>query len=202
METLATHLPFHVSDSVAVNAAFAQWYRHRRPEDQQTLDLWTYIFVRRYFLVKLMRDPMAGAADLDDLVEQVYRKVDRYRERIDAEARYASWVSVICKNTYLNFLRNRRVLVPFEETGLPELEVPEEAYDDLANLLLVLLSAIQQLPAYLQDIAHFRFIEGRSYKQIAALTGKPLPILRAYVNKAGKRLRKDRDLAAFFDRSG
>lgn len=195
LDAVAAHLPFHLSETDQVNAAFSRWREEGAEEARRIVDLWTYCYIRRYYLVKFMRDPAPSASDLDALVERAYVKVEEHRIGIRDPGRYAHWVSVVCRNTFLNHLRRRRPHVSLDEEGGPVL-VSEElpAPPDFAFVLQVVLAAIARLPAYLQEVSRLRFVERRSYEQIGEATGKPLPIIRSYVHKALARLRQDPEL--------
>ena len=195
LDTVASHLPFHLNDVVQANIAFRQWCEGNREAARRIVDLWTYCYVRRYFLLKFIRDPGYHASDFDAVVESTYRKIERNRDRLDCETHFASWVSVICKNTYLNYVTRRRKHLSIDD---PDRTVPlvyHEPYDR-GMILLAILEAIDRLPPSLQEIATLRFVEGLSYPEIGDATGKELPIIRAYVNKARKRLQADPALRA------
>ena len=57
--------------------------------------------------------------------------------------------------------------------------------------------AIDRLPNFLQEVARLYFTQQRKYDEIGQITGKPVPTIRAYVNKAVKRFRQDRVLLAY-----
>ena len=59
-----------------------------------------------------------------------------------------------------------------------------------------LICAIDALPAFLRDVARMRLLDNCSYSAIQEATGKPLPTLRTYVNRALERLRGDATLRA------
>ncbi len=198
LERLTAFLPFHIDDSDKVNHSFSQWCTGKSSRDLEIVDLWTYCFTRRYFLIKFVKDPAYHVADFDVLIEEVFKRVERRRADLNADARYASWVSVICKNVYRNYLSRRRRLLSLEDPvqSAARAELREEPHD-MGHAYVEAIAAINRLPSSLRDIARMRLIENYSYKEIGAITGRPLPTLRAYVNKALKRLRKDRRLLAF-----
>ena len=123
---------------------------------------------------------------------------EKGRAGIQYASRYASWVSVVCKHTFLNVFRSRQIFVSLDEEEQPPLasEVPEILHDP-ALVLDAVRRAIQRLPPYLQEVARLHFIEARSYPDIERLTGRDLPTIRSYVYKAAEKLRKDQSLLTF-----
>ena len=52
LETLASTLPFDLDQSDRVNEAFVAYMEDRLSQPKTLIDLWTYCYVRRYFLIK------------------------------------------------------------------------------------------------------------------------------------------------------
>lgn len=201
LDALAASLPFHLDDIASANEAFVRWRESGSDTDRRVVQLWTYCFIRRYFLVKFVQETAYSPADLDALIDTTFRKVERSASGIKKPSRYASWVSVVCKNTFLNYLRGRRRAVSLDEAGAPQLAgEPPGVYHDISIAREAVLRAIDRLPPYLQECVRCRFIEGLTYEEIAQRTGYPLPRIRSYINKAVKRFREDEELLAFFDR--
>jgi len=109
--------------------SFRQWQTQADDEAGYHVDLWTYCFIRRYFLVKFAREAYGGPADLEALIEKAYRKVQSRRHTVADTARYASWVSVVCKNTFLNYLRGRRLFCELSEATEPGALATADATD-------------------------------------------------------------------------
>lgn len=199
LDALAASLPFHVDDVSAVNATYSRWRSDRDPSDQHVVQLWTYCFIRRYFLVKFVQESAYSVADLDLLIDKTFRKVERSEDQVKEPRRYASWVSVVCKNTYRNYLRRRRPAVSLDEPSMPLLVAEGPVvYQDAGMARQAVLSAIDRLPPYLQTCVRLRFLEGLSYNEIADRTDQPPPSIRAYIYKALQRLREDEELIQHF----
>ncbi len=52
LEVLAAGLPFRLDEADRVNEAFASYMLAGLKQQKVVVDLWTYCFVRRYFLIK------------------------------------------------------------------------------------------------------------------------------------------------------
>lgn len=190
LRALADKLPFGLDEAEQAGAAFRAW--REDGTGQRTVDLWTYCFVHRYFLVKFVFRPGHPASDLDELIARAYRKVEQKREGVEQPVRYAHWVSVVCKNTYLNYLRRARPTASLHEEGAPPLTTEAPAAGvDLGLARKVVERAIGRLPAYLQQVARLRFLEECSYQEISARTDTAVPTARTYAARARRRLQED-----------
>ncbi len=203
LASVAQHLPFHLNETGKVNMAFRRWRQQDDDEARYHVELWTYCFIRRYFLMKFTRDALFNnPVDVDALIEQAYVKVQDPLTTVSDSAHYASWVSVVCKNAFLNYLRNLPQAVSIDQEDGPQLQGDSlEALYDTGMLHQGLREAVERLPEYVREIAYYRFIEGLSYQEIGQLIDKPLPVIRSYVNKAVRKLQKDTIFLAYTGRS-
>lgn len=201
IEQLADCLPFEIDDSPSVNAAFREWFDHPTDERRRIVDVWTYCFVYRYFTWKYIQHAAGSVADFEHLVSRTFRKVMQHRTTLDASARYASWVSVICKRTFLNFARGRNDVVFLDDQLRDSLvsEAPPRIRDRV-SVRRELAGAIMRLPEYLQEAAELRFLRNMDYPEIEKLTGRSTPTLRAYCHKALQKLSEDSELRLFFEK--
>lgn len=202
LAAVAARLPFHLNETDKVNAAFRHWRQQDDAEAKYHVDLWTYCFIRRYFLIKFTREGLYNnAADMDTLIEEAYVKVEDHQASVSDTTRYASWVSVVCKNAYLNYRRNYQPVVYIDQDdGLHLQGESLEALHDAGMVHEGLRVAIERLPEFLREIAYLRFIENASYQDIAQFVDKPLPIVRSYVNKAVAKIRTDPVFLAYLGR--
>lgn len=203
LRALAARLPFGLEDTERVGAAFQRWQNAddgEAPRERRVVELWTYCFVRRYFWVKFAAQPERPSSDLDELIERVYRKVEAKRATVREPEHYAHWVSVVCKNTFFNYVnRERPPDVSLDEEHAPTLLSKKRVRGDLGLARGVVAKAIGRLPDYLQPVARMRFLEERSYQSISEETGTPVPTARSYAGRARKHLREDPDVRALWD---
>ncbi len=197
LHTLTQHLPFDLDDYGAANRAFAQWQVSRAPADLRTVDLWAYLYLRWYFLGKFAHSRNLPSTDLDELLTAVFKRVQDKRDSVRGE--FASWVSVVCKNAFRNYLtRRRKIYTLSDETAarLPGDDLDDEALD-AEPTTAALHEAFERLPDFLRVVARRRLLEGQDYEAMSAEFDRPVPILRSYVNKALTRLRADPALRRF-----
>lgn len=221
-ERLSRYLPFAIDDFANVNDCYSECVETGHPEHWRTLDIWTYCFVRRYFTIKCLKDPAAKSSDLDFLIESAFVRIRRSRDSLRTD-RYANWVSVLCRNTYLNYRRSRKPTYSLDDPSAGFVAVaggqiptgiagdrlgflaenvvaepdPASERDSLAAVEAV-SAAIDRLPGYLRDVARLKLLDGLNYDQIASEVDRPAPVLRSYFHRALLRLRKDRSLIDFF----
>ncbi|MEM8483960.1 MAG: sigma-70 family RNA polymerase sigma factor [Bacteroidota bacterium] len=201
LEALLARLPFELDDVQSANATFQNWVAHGRHQDRVAVDIWTYCYVWRNLITKFSRSSDLDNADFDMLVARVFERIVDRRHTIRDNSRYASWVSVICRNFFVNHLRAHKkssVTNPADFTCATDEPVAFD--DDLMVLHQVLQSAIARLPRYLQSVVEMRLFQHKSYDEISTLTGKSVEVIRSYVNKAVKRLREDRLLRRLIKR--
>lgn len=196
LQQLAARLPFGLDDTEQVGEAFLRW--QTRPPgtcdaaERGIVVLWTYCFVHRYFRMKLSSCPASAASDLDELVARAHRKVEEGRPSVREPRRYPNWVSVVCKNTFRNYLRRGALAaISLHEEHSPPLRSADRVGDELGLAEEVVERAVERLPDYLQPVARLRLLEGHSYKVISEKTGTPVPTARSYAGRARARLRED-----------
>ncbi len=195
LRKLAENLPFALDDVGQANDAFVRW-RGGDEAMRVSVDLYTYLYAKRYFLSKFITNRDLPPTEYDLLISQAYERVQKHLPSVKKADRFASWLSVVCVNLYRNYLRRRHKVSNLEEDAAERIE--GDAIDvsslDQGAVKTALLAAIVRLPEYLQEIAHLRLIDNRSYEQMMESTGRDRATLRSYVNKALNQLRTDDDL--------
>lgn len=202
LRTVIDCLPFSVDDTGAANDAFRRWREEEDPDAKRLADLWTYCYVCRYFLAKSARGTFDNPSDADELTTRAYRKVQKNREGVRDATRYANWVSVVCKNTLLNYTRRNQFSESIEDDD--RLTLTAEKTNPAAEVGFVheaFAEAIERLPKYLQEPARLYFLENREFEEISEAVGKPVATVRTYKHKAIKKLRTDDRLREYVDQT-
>ena len=202
LRTVIDRLPFSVDDTDAANDAFRRWREDEDPEAKCVADLWTYCYVCRYFLAKSARGTFDTPSDADKLTTRAYRKVQENRDGVRNASRYANWVSVVCKNTLLNYTRRTRYSESIDDEDRATLTA--EKKNTVAEVGFVheaFVEAIERLPTYLQEPARLYFLENREFEEISEALGKPVATVRTYKHKAIKQLRTDDRLREYVNRT-
>jgi RNA polymerase sigma factor (sigma-70 family) len=201
LRTIIERLPFSVDDTAAANNAFRRWQNGSDPDAERIVDMWTYCYICRYFLSKSSQGAFDHASDTDELTTRAYRKVLDNRDGVRNPDRYANWVSVICKNTFLNYTRRDQFSESVEEEEGPTLTAEKrQSVAEVGFVREALDEAINRLPQYLQKPARLYFLEDREFEEISDAVDKPVATVRTYKHKAVKKLRTDERLQEYVDR--
>jgi RNA polymerase sigma-70 factor, ECF subfamily len=157
------------------------------------------ILVERYqtrllnFIYRTIGDRERG----EDLVQEVFIRVYRHLHRFDRSKKFSTWVYTIASNLAKNELRNRsrNPLVFFQtikknwqDDDRPlQFEDATTRPDDLyrkRHLRELVERSVQQLPEHHRQVFVLRELEGKSYEEIAEITGCNLGTVKSRLNRA------------------
>ena len=198
LRAIAEKIPCSVDDLETINYTFARWYETGDEKDKEVIDLWTYYYIRRYFLIKLINRATYDINDIEELVDKVQQNIDATRKHLYRPESYSGWVGVVCLNVYRNYLRKYAAKLSLEEINEPSVSTNavhrlENEYDQ-PIVKKALRRAIQRLPAYLKGVGLMRYVDELGYAEMRESTKLPLATLRSYSNKVGNKLRNNREL--------
>ena len=133
----------------------------------------------------------------EDLVQETFIRVYRHLHRFDQSKKFSTWVYTIASNLAKNELRNRsrNPLVLFQtirkswEADHRPLEWEDNTYrpDDLfrkRHLRHLVESAVSELPEHHRTVFVLREMEGKTYEEIAEITGCNLGTVKSRLNRA------------------
>jgi len=132
-----------------------------------------------------------------DLVQETFVRVYRHLHRFDQSKKFSTWIYTIAGNLAKNELRNRsrNPLVLFQtmkknwEADHRPLEWEDRRYkpDDLYRkryLQETVEEAVRQLPEHHRIVFVLRELEGKTYEEIAQITGCNLGTVKSRLNRA------------------
>lgn len=126
---------------------------------------------------------------VEDLCQQIFIKMIRAVDRLQAPAQFESWLFRLARNTCIDQLRRqrlRRIFLPFaeEHENIPEPPgaVDSEELDALRHALAQLRPQDRALLALVQ--------EGRSHAEIAEILGTSVAAVKARLHRAREHLRE------------
>lgn len=138
------------------------------------------------FFLRLTGDRAAS----EDLVQEVFVRVLKYRAGYLGENRFNVWLFQIARNAHIDFLRKRKPALPLDErfAETPGREPrPEAVYEADRDAELV-RRALDRLPVQKKEIlVLFRF-QNLKLREIAELTGVQVGTVKAQVHRALKEL--------------
>lgn len=133
----------------------------------------------------------------EDLVQEVFIRVYRHIGRFDRSKKFSTWIYTIASNLAKNELRNRSrnplvlfqsMRAKFEDDERPlEFEDTQHRPDDLfrkRHLRELVERSVSQLPTHHRDVFVLRELEGKSYEEIAEITGINLGTVKSRLNRA------------------
>jgi RNA polymerase sigma-70 factor, ECF subfamily len=141
---------------------------------------------------------MIGDRDrAEDLVQETFIRVYRHLHRFDQSKKFSTWVYTIASNLAKNELRNRsrNPLVLFQaikaswDADHRPLEWEDNTYrpDDLyrkRHLKDLVERVVAELPEHHRVVFLLREMEGKTYEEIAEITGVNLGTVKSRLNRA------------------
>lgn len=132
-----------------------------------------------------------------DLLQEAFIRVTRHLHRFDTSKKFSTWIYTIASNLAKNELRNRArsPLVLFQklETSRDEEQRPLEFEDsrfrpdDLFRkryLQKIVEETVEELPEHHRLVFRLRELEGKSYEEIAEITGVNLGTVKSRLHRA------------------
>ena len=132
-----------------------------------------------------------------DLVQETFVRVYRHLQRFDQDKKFSTWIYTIASNLAKNELRNRsrNPLILFQtikkswDSDHRPLEWEDTQYkpDDLfrkRHLRQKVEEAVKQLPEHHRIVFVLREMEGKTYEEIADITGCNLGTVKSRLNRA------------------
>jgi RNA polymerase sigma-70 factor (ECF subfamily) len=155
--------------------------------------------VRRYDnrLINFVYRTVGDRERAQDLVQETFVRVYRHLERFDQSKKFSTWIYTIASNLAKNELRNRsrNPLVLFQtikqnwDADHRPLEWEDAQYkpDDLfrkRHLREKVEEAVKALPEHHRIVFVLRELEGKTYEEIADITGVNLGTVKSRLNRA------------------
>jgi RNA polymerase sigma-70 factor (ECF subfamily) len=139
-----------------------------------------------------------GDADrAQDLVQEAFIRVTRHLHRFDTSKKFSTWVYTIASNLSKNELRNRsrsplvlfqKLTSNWDEDHRPlQFEDASMRPDDLYRkrfLQRIVEDTVEELPEHHRLVFRLRELEGKSYEEIAEITGVNLGTVKSRLHRA------------------
>jgi RNA polymerase sigma-70 factor, ECF subfamily len=132
-----------------------------------------------------------------DLVQEAFIRVTRHLHRFDTSKKFSTWVYTIASNLSKNELRNRsrspivlfqKLTNGWDDDHRPlEFEDASLRPDDLfrkRHLRRLVEDTVEELPEHHRLVFRLRELEGKSYEEIAEITGVNLGTVKSRLHRA------------------
>jgi RNA polymerase sigma-70 factor (ECF subfamily) len=146
-----------------------------------------------HFITRKTGDPDRA----QDLVQEAFIRVTRHLHRFDTSKKFSTWVYTIASNLSKNELRNRsrsplvlfqKLTSNWDEEDRPlQFEDVSMRPDDLyrkRHLRQLVEETVAELPEHHQLVFRLRELEGKSYEEIAEITGVNLGTVKSRLHRA------------------
>jgi len=146
-----------------------------------------------HFVIRKTGDPDRA----QDLVQEAFIRVTRHLHRFDTTKKFSTWVYTIASNLSKNELRNRsrsplvlfqRLTSNWDEDHRPlQFEDSSTLPDDLYQkryIRKLVEDTVQELPEHHRLVFRLRELEGKSYEEIAEITGVNLGTVKSRLHRA------------------
>lgn len=149
--------------------------------------------------------------DREELCQDVFMKVYRYLDGFRFESKLSTWIARIARNTCLNHLEKKDLLLYADHAPSPDDESPDmreamarvpsedESPREETQAMEVrdfIHEEIQHLPEHYRTALTLYHLDGMSVKQIADVMDNPEGTVKSHLYRARKKL-KDRLLATY-----
>ncbi len=125
--------------------------------------------------------------DADDVAQETLLKLWFARDRLDRYASIDALARVIARNLSINMLRNRRNVIAWDSSGVPDLADEEYAEPALPDELLRI---INELPDTEHAVMRMKHIEGMETDEIARLIHSTPGAVRTALSRGRERIRQ------------
>jgi RNA polymerase sigma factor (sigma-70 family) len=109
----------------------------------------------------------------EDLVQDVFLRILRYRDTYQPRTSFAAWMYGIARNALIDQMRKRRPETPFED-GSPELHSSDQPVDERIRMqqeTVMLQKALASLPADKREVLILSRYQDLKYDEIGRILG-------------------------------
>lgn len=151
-------------------------------------------------LRRFLRRRARSEADADDLLQEVFIRIQRHLPDLREPAKLHGWIYRIARNVVIDHYRTRRESVPLAD----EAEPADPGGRDAVDLTAALRRFLDALPPHYREPLVRHEFQGESIAEVAATLGLSVAAAKTRVRRARLLLREmlDRCCRFEFDRRG
>jgi len=124
----------------------------------------------------------------EDLVQEVFFRILKYRQSYRPETPFRAWMYQIARNARVDFLRRQRPETGFEPEMSPAFEPPDSAQEAQESALL--RRALMRLSEDKREVLVLSRFQDLKYEEIAQLLGCEVGTVKTRVHRALQELRE------------
>ena len=142
-------------------------------------------------IYRLAKRMLEQNEEAEDLVQEVFIRMWKHREKLDEYRSLEALAMVTTKNLCLDKLKARKFPVESWNDQRQFIEtLAEETLPDHSDLVSGVKEAMKTLPEHSRMIIHLRDIEGYEFEEIAEVMGMEENAVRVALSRARKRIRE------------
>ena len=128
----------------------------------------------------------------EDLTQEVFQRILKYRHTYDANLQFRSWMYQIARNALKqNYNKHKLLISDFQHSETIAFEGTSAVEEmEAESRKKMLYEALSQLDEEQREIIELARFQGLKYKEIAALTNYSVAAVKVKVHRAIKRLRE------------
>ncbi len=131
----------------------------------------------------------------EDLLQLVFQKIHRNREKYDPKQKFNAWAFTITKNTLIDYFRQK------QNSMHREFDEAHHAVDETKNQQIVQMELDQHLNK-LKEVEktaiQLRYIEDKEFKEVGEILNKNESAVRQLISRTMKKLKKMAQKSYFF----
>lgn len=158
------------------------------------------LFERHHVVLFNFYLKLTGNRELsEDLVQEVFLRILKYRNTYRGESKFTSWMYQIARNARVDYYRKRKLeVMPDEEAREPVSQDPGPTEDLETNQEAALVrKALNKLPYKKREVLVLSRFQSLKYEEIANILNCPVSTVKVLVHRAIKDLK-----GIFYELSG
>jgi RNA polymerase sigma factor (sigma-70 family) len=159
---------------------------------QGNTDILTHLFIRHHkHLFNFFLQTGVGYCESEDLMQQVFYRILKYRQSYREDASFKKWMFTIARNIMRRHFE--------KEKRHPEQELPLNLFNKTADSsediekeekIRALYKALERIPPPDRELISLSRFQGMKYEDIAEITGTSVGAIKVKVHRAIKKLRE------------
>lgn len=139
------------------------------------------------FFLRLSYDQIGS----DDLVQNLFLRIIRYRQSYDPSRSFRTWVYQMARNLYYDHYKaEKKTRDGFMDVDrIEDEQAPADTFDDTEDREGRLLEAMKKLPEDKRELLVLSKLQGLPYEQIAIITDTTVNNVKVRVHRALENLR-------------
>ena len=85
-----------------------KWRKTGKSEYLEKIQVWSYLRIKKYFLMKYVKEQMRKPSDVEFIIENAYIKFHQNLEKVRDPEKFNSWLKAICQHEMAEYYKIRK----------------------------------------------------------------------------------------------